>query len=385
MASDALERYLETLKKIVEIAWEQGSEIQCLIYNPGDHIEIVQLAVRLRREFIGDADVKKCKGHLELGYFGNICELDKVASWTVLFEASDEMKKMSYRRDCEGYNSNHPLFQGDPELFDCIRRKEHSKKPDFELLDLSRVDFDGYPNEVVGTKNGFARVSSHLDSRIIRTSKKKWPAARTYVRLDPHFFSRNEPMANLQEDTIVPANPRWFSTANLRNGDRDYGCYVLSNNCCTPENFHAYWEFSSRGVRSLEFHAKRSKENYLSMMLEELPRPDDSSGLMVGRCIHLDTQDPMTTPPRDAIVQHLDLAINVYEGEDRQARLDNNLQHGPSASASFRTHLFRIEDIPFFSIFEFCYMFFESKCLLKEMMGDLGVDVSEALTNLKCG
>ena len=381
----SLDQYYLALQEIVNIALKQDIDIQSLIYNPGDHKVTVQDAISLRKKFVNRTDVEKYQGYLEFDYFGDNSEDSKVASWSVLFEASDEMKKVLYRRDCEAYNSGHPLFRGDPGLFKHIRKKETSRRPDFELIDLSQISFSSYPGEVVGTNMGFARLSSHLDPRIVRVSKERWPSAKTYVRLDPYFFSKCEPMANLQEDTIVPANPKWFSKDNLRNGDRDYGHYVLADNPCTPENAHAFLEFNSRGVRSLEFHAQRSKDDYLSMMLEELPRPDDSSGLMVGRCIHLDTQDPVKTPPKDAIVQHLDLAINVYEGVDRQSRLDNNLQHGRSADASFRIHLFRIEDIPFYSIFDICYMFFESKCLLKEMMNDLGVDVLEGVSDLKCG
>ena len=383
--NDSLDQYFAALKAIVDIALEQDIEIQSLIYNPGNHKETVQRTISLRSEFVDGADLERYKGYLEFDYFGDISDKRKVASWSVLYEASGEMKKVLCRRDCEDYSPNQPLFQGDPKLFEHIRKKELSRSPDLELIDLSKIDFSTCPGDVVGINAGYARITSLLDARIVFTSKKRWASAKTFVRLDPYFFSTNEPMAYLQKDTIVPANPKWFGKENLMKGGRDYGRYVLANNACTPQNLHASREYKSGEVRSLEFHAKRSKSDYLSMMIEELPRPDDRTGLMVGRCIHLDTQDPMKILPKDAIVQHLDLAINVYEGEDRQARLDNNLQYGPSADASFRTHLFRIEGVPFLSVVEFCCMFFQSKCLLKEMMNDLGVEALEELLDLKCG
>jgi hypothetical protein len=70
-------------------------------------------------------------------------------------------------------------------------------------------------------------------------------------------------------------------------------------------------------------------------------------------------------------MQHLDLAINVYAGEDRQKRFAQSLQHGKVQDASFRTHLFRIEGTPFVSLFSFCRMFLESKVLLSDWFNEL--------------
>jgi hypothetical protein len=70
-------------------------------------------------------------------------------------------------------------------------------------------------------------------------------------------------------------------------------------------------------------------------------------------------------------MQHLDLAINVYEGQDRQKRFAQSLQNGKVQDASFRTHLFRIEQTPFVSLFSFCGMFLESKVLLSEWFNEL--------------
>ncbi len=97
------------------------------------------------------------------------------------------------------------------------------------------------------------------------------------------------------------------------------------------------------------------------MIIEELPRPDDPSGLMIARCIHLDTRDPAFTPLGQVEMQHLDLAINVYEGEDRERRFAQSLQNGKVQDASFRTHLFRIERTPFVSLFSFCGCFWNRR------------------------
>lgn len=106
-------------------------------------------------------------------------------------------------------------------------------------------------------------------------------------------------------------------------------------------------------------------------MIEELPRSDDPNGLMVARCIHLDTRDPAGTPLKDVKLQHLDLAINVYFNDDRTKRFEGSLQNGKVQDATFRTHLFRIEDTPFASLFDYCEMFLRSRVLLSEWLNEL--------------
>jgi hypothetical protein len=83
-----------------------------------------------------------------------------------------------------------------------------------------------------------------------------------------------------------------------------------------------------RGIRRLEVRVERRDDDYLTMMIEELPRADDPNGLMVGRCIHLDTKDPVGTPLKSVRLNHLDLAINVYRDERRLERLSQTLQNG---------------------------------------------------------
>ncbi|MBY3246032.1 hypothetical protein HFO16_32440 [Rhizobium laguerreae] len=169
---------------------------------------------------------------------------------------------------------------------------------------------------------------------------------------------------------MVPARPSWLSNFGLRKGMKDFGSYQLLNRPISDGQAE-YWDYDVKMVRRLEVCVERREENYLTMMIEELPRPDDSSGLMIGRCIHLDTRDPAFTPLGEVKMQHLDLAINVYEDEDRKKRFDGSLQNGRVHDATFRTHLLRIEGIPFSSLFLFSAMFLESEVLIGEWVNDL--------------
>jgi hypothetical protein len=51
----------------------------------------------------------------------------------------------------------------------------------------------------------------------------------------------------------------------------------------------------------------------------------------------------------------------------------NTLQHGKAQDATYRTHLYRIEDVPFPALFVFAALFLRSKTLLGEWLDDLGL------------
>jgi hypothetical protein len=145
----------------------------------------------------------------------------------------------------------------------------------------------------------------------------------------------------------------------------------MLNDVSPKDDATQFWDYRVKGIRRLEVRVERREEDYLTMMIEELPRPDDPNGLMIGRCVHLDSRDPAGTPLDQVRVNHLDLAINVYKGATRAVRDGQSLQNGKIVDASCRTHLLRIEDIPFISLFQFCRMFFQSSVLLSEWLNEL--------------
>ena len=168
----------------------------------------------------------------------------------------------------------------------------------------------------------------------------------------------------------MPANPKWIPNFSLEIGNKDFAAYSLTDRpyAEAPTEF---WDYHVRRLRKLEVHVKRRQHTYLSMMIEELPAPDDANGFMVARCIHLDTSSPVGTPLDQVKIDHLDLALNVYCGDDRNKRFETTLQRGKAQDATFRTHIFRIENIPFVTLFSFCEMFIQSRTLLGEWLNEL--------------
>jgi hypothetical protein len=162
--------------------------------------------------------------------------------------------------------------------------------------------------------------------------------------------------------------PRWLASFNLRKGMKDRSHYVLE--AADPKtDMVRWWDYNVRHVRRLECRVERREHDYLTMMVEELPRCDDPSGLMIGRYVHLDTKDPAGTQPAAVVLAHLDLAINVYEGNRRKERWDARLADGKVPDASFRTHLFRVEAVPLARVFDYCRLFFRSRALISFRVG----------------
>jgi hypothetical protein len=192
------------------------------------------------------------------------------------------------------------------------------------------------------------------------------------LRLDPSGWYAKQPKMRLEEAVIAPADPTWMQTLALFPGMKTFAAYVLED-CDLKTDLAQYRDYHLRHIRRLEVSAQRREANYLTMMLEELPRADDPNDIMVSRCIHLDTHATVGTPMSEARLQHLDLAINVYRGDRRHARMEGSLQNGRVCDATYRTHLYRIEDIPFPALFTFAGMFFKSGVLLGEWLNELGL------------
>jgi hypothetical protein len=368
-----IDTYFKNVGKLAVLVTEEKLATHELINHPGQHASIVGPSLQFREELLSGEEENKLSGYLAIGYFGGRSRRERLASFAMTFEVQHEAARLSLQRLCEPYCRTQHLFQSVPSLFEAIRRRENGNR-DYELIDLAELSpVSG--SEVYKAGNGFAKLCPPLSPRIVKWVKSEWPTSPTYVRLDADTFLEDRPRQLLTEATLVPANPRWLAGFNLRKGMKDFAAYQLQDRPITEASGES-WDYHVRHLRRLEVHVQRRENDYLSMLIEELPRADDPNGLMVGRCIHLDTRDPALTPLGDVTMQHLDLAINVYAGDDRQKRFGQSLQHGKVQDATFRTHLLRIEQTPFISLFAFCGMFLESKILLSEWLNDL-VAVSE--------
>ncbi|GHE04180.1 hypothetical protein GCM10008024_30330 [Allgaiera indica] len=360
--------YFENVGKLAALANQDNITIHELIENPGPHAYIVEPSVKFRETLLSGEEENELSSYLLTDVFASQSRRSRLASFAMTFEVKREAAHLRLRAQCQPYHASQPIFRSVPSLFRQIRRKKNGNL-DYELLDLTAIDSVS-GSEIYSVGSGFTKLIPYLNPGIVNWARKEWPSANTYVRLDADTYFETKPLLALAEATLVPANPRWLPDFSLRKGMKEFAAYELRN-LQISEGYGEHWDYHVRHLRRLEVHVQRRKEDYLSMTIEELPRPDDPNRLMVGRCIHLDTKDPAHTPLSEVTMQHLDLAINVYAEEDRSKRFKESLQFGKVQDATFRTHLFRIEAIPFVSLFSFCEMFLQSRVLLSEWLTDL--------------
>ena len=358
---DVLDRYINYLTATARQFVEQDRSAVDIMRRDMETTAVPEL-VALRVQFLSPQDHERVGGLLASGCFSEMDEDERLAAFVVCFELDDEISKLDVARRFQRYAQEQPLFLQCPSLWPSVR--------DTELIATAAARHlrRSGPVEV---PDGWGRLDPFLPPELLQWVEATFSEAALFVRLDPWFASANQPIEPLREAAVRPARPGWWSNLDLRNREADGGHYILqpSERPC-PERVDEFWDYHVRGVRSLEVHADRDKGGRLSMMIEELAEEGRPDSRLFGRCIHLDTFAPGGTEAGLAPVKHLDLAINVYFGESAARRRAMKLCDGMVVDASVRTHLLRIEGVPFASSAEFARQFFQSKVLLSEWMQD---------------
>lgn len=106
------------------------------------------------------------------------------------------------------------------------------------------------------------------------------------------------------------------------------------------------------------------------MMIEEINEKERFNEYYVAKCIHLDTDNDVGTEIDNAVLSHIDLAINVYDKNAFNERKNQSLANGRVVDATIRTHLIRFENVPFRILTNLAYLFFDSQTLTKEWLYD---------------
>lgn len=278
--------------------------------------------------------------------------------WIFLsFEIKERRDKLYFELKCAPYTLEQPLFKISPSLWNATLNND--------LINLKEVKLIG-EGAVLGFQNGFSLTDGEMNPNILTWANDTFPSAPKYVRIHPYKVSESIPPQALLEATIIPASPKWWKNLMIFKNNREGSSYILEEGTADTQN---YWDFRVLKVRRLEVSAQRKNDGTLSMMIEELQKLSD--GHWMGRCIHLDTKGAIGEPSAKAVLMHLDLAINMYFDENIEKRWNQNLASGGKVvDATCRTHLFRIEEVPFNSVLEFARMFFKSSVLLSEWYAD---------------
>jgi hypothetical protein len=369
-----LDRYYDEIARIAQSSFWGLYDLLDLVkekLNKQDTLILEMLSCR--RELLDDSDKQKIKFLLSSTYFERYETDERLTLFTMINEIQIESSKYHYLLGFEQYHPNQKLFVNEPGLFDCIREREGKK--DFELIKCEKVNLTLPGTEILIYNKKFMELDWNLPPQILTHFWKKYGPENLFVRINPHVIFSKHPGARLNEEVLIPPNPYWIDHLKIYNGKKEGSSFILEE---LPENYlkennddesrQKYWEKTTKKVIRLDVHAKRSQQGNLSMMLEELSGEIlESHGLLVGRCIHLDSDDGIGVSFKDAELNHLDCAINLYHGDSILKRLDENLADGTKVvDAKPRIHLLRAEKIPFKELVNVALMFFQSQYLTKE-------------------
>ena len=363
------EQYLAEVERLADLVERDELRLDAVAREPSAHSAATAACVAFRSEVMTANEVAAGRVWIECGYVPDCSQPEQQAWSALLGDVARRAQHLTLERACVKYSPDQPLFVGSPALWRHIRRRAEGGGLDRELIDDRAVS--PVFNEIYRMPSGHATLSPQLPAAIPDWCRRTFPDAPRYLRLDPMRFSIDEPMGMMRKAATVPADPKWMSRLALFPRTSTYARYELLDVPLADDRNQSL-EYRLHGLRRLEVHALRRQADYLSMMIEELPAADASNGLMVGYGIHLDTRAVFGTPIGEARLQHLDLALNVYTNEDRARREVDSIQDGRVQDATYRTHLYRIEDIPFAALFSIAPMFFRSQVLVADWFRDLG-------------
>jgi hypothetical protein len=333
---------------------------ECLAGKRSTHEVVAVLADRgalatLRMQLLSDSDVRNWGDLLLTGLFASEPQEVRLALFLVTLDIERQVARLGINSRCATYEGSRLLAQL-PALRDFVREDLISATA---FKKMSTTD-------VVQVPGGFARLDAMLNPCVAAWAFGSYEPGQLWLRLDPREGGPDRLPATLCEYVVRPPNPTWWKNVGLRRGTTDGGHFILDPESA-PEALRsaAHWEYGAKGIRRLEVFVKRENQGRFSMMVEELSDRHQHDGIMIGRCIHLDSFSPEGTPFDEAVLKHIDLAINVYQDGVRQSRLDQRLDDGGKiVDASCRTHLLRIDGPLFPVLFDCALGFLQSKTLL---------------------
>lgn len=360
----SLEEYFSSLTLLVSASLRANSaahvQLEALIIEDA---KSVQQMVEARKRFMTHSDKEKAAPFLPMGFFRGVKVEDRMVLYTITFEAEERIHTEQMKARLEPYSREQPIFQALPDLWSRVRI---SGERDADLINIDELEFvDG--TEFARFQGRYVELDRGLNAGLLRWIKSQFRDSPLYVRLHPYRVFDELPRSQLQEAIIRPIDPNWWATLKVYPGNKD----GLAHELLPPESptgdLESWWEYHAKGIRRLEMSVGRRTGGNLSVMIEELTRPVGQYEQVLGLCVHMDTDSAVGIAALKARLNHLDLALNWYPGVDGLKRLNQRLDEGMVQTAT-RSHLLRIEDIPFPAMFEITSAFFTSRVLVREWL-----------------
>ena len=331
----------------------------------------------IAKQFLIESDLKNGRANyarIELVRQADISLEEKIILGAIWYAATEISREKSFIRYFEPYSNKHPIFIG-TELSDKLR--------DNELISLEGCRII---NDHIFLNGSYFSLSYYNEAMVkyLKEIKNKY---RVFVRVDPYVVYKQAPLKVVKEAVIRPIDPHWIEKLNIYPGNMTAGEYILedsiarlSGNKISKREQLEYYEYNVLHIKKLEVYAARGNNKNLHMMIEELRGEAEFGKYFVGKCIHLDTDEAVGTKYENAVLNHIDLAINVYDNNAFDKRKIQSLSHGKVVDATMRTHIMRVENVPFKHLPQIAADFLDSKILYCDWMNDMfeGKNAGEA-------
>lgn len=378
---DILERYYNYIDNIADMKdWGREELVIYLIDEMKNNPQFKDY-IALRQELLTEAERDKSALYY---YLSSRIEEEEIIQMVIISIVKDirtKSREIFSRKSFEEYHLQQKIFKLYPELFDSLRVKSNNKK-DYELMKLNVVNFNPIPDSPkfrhVRYKSHFLFIDNYLDSRIPRFLIDKYGKDEIFIRIDPYTVSDTTPGISLEEIALRPPNPNWAKILRIYPGKNEGSEFYLPKadeidalDIDQETKKKIWWESVEYKIRKLEITADMKNEGnqkHFSMSLEELSEENITEGKLIGRMIHLDAVDASDMPFNEIRLKHLDLAINVYTGDEKiKERMNCSLASGGvTADASYRTHLIRIDNVMLSDLLEIARLFFISETMVEE-------------------
>jgi len=363
-AMSILEEYVRLLEVACQLGVEKDmSSLEVFQCDVADVRRTVSRLVAIRKQLLSARDHEDVRGCLATGLLPDADPERRIASFCVCFELEGCLKEARLRRSCEPYCRTQPLFAAAPSLWSNVRNRD-SGVP--ELLSVIGLQWDA-SGQIVCLEGTRARIHSRLNPMLCSWLRHEFPAESICIRIDPYTVGPDLKPCQY-EDVLRPADPTWWQQLRVWPGHKRASTYLLQD-CDVRENPQKYWEYHARKIERLEVCFQRDTSGLLKGTLEEVPRAGQDD-LSVGLCLHLTSDSAVGTNWDAATMSHVDGAINAYVREDADLRRESSLERGKVQSATFRTHLFRVDHAPLYTLIPVAIRFFRSGALLGEWLAD---------------